>query len=288
MGRSQEDAGRRGGSHGRALGWLSRNRDEILRGVFIGLLVAGIVAVLVGVAGLAGSRIAAWVLVPVAAAAVVAGRLIGRRGRQPPSRPPQPPNARELKKLSAYVESIAAICHRMQLGELEDAERELLIVPARLLEQQTGGSVQLAAFVPAEDETDEASWSLPCGAGISRSECREFEVPVRDSFLARMQSRWGPSEKVVVIKDLQAQGSRKAGADLEAFARAGFQMLRCFPFGFATEADRPRACIVLLSREPGDFSGFDDLYLVLLSFLLSARTLADSQTRLDAEEGTSE
>jgi len=283
MGASQQNAGRQRESPGRTREWLSRNRDELARDVLAGLLVVGLPAAAGIILG-AGEMVAIAVLVAIVAFA--AGVLIARRPQQPPPAP-QEPGAREMEKLTSYVEFFSPAFHLLQLCKLGDVEAELLIRPARLLEQLNSGSVRLAVFAPVETKDSEPYWHLPYVAGISGSECREFEVPLKDSHLAQMQASWEPSDKVMVVWNLQEQRWRKAGADFEAFAQAGFRMLRCFPFGSPSAEGTSRSCLMLLSKERGTFSGSDDIFLMLLGALLSIHSLMAERARLSSERGES-
>jgi hypothetical protein len=276
---SQQDSRREGESQGQERSWLSRNRDQLAVGVLTSLAVTGVLAA-IGAGGLVWIIVLGAVLL--AALSYLAGSLSARR--RPPPPPPQPPTpplsqsaaVDELNKLTTYAESIADIYYALLQGELDDVETQLLTRPGRLIEQLAGGSVQLAVFTPFEPEQGEGSWHLPYAARISGSECREFEVPLKDSYLERLQARWQPGDKVLTVRDLQAPSTRRAGADLEAFAKAGFQVLQCFPYGPRARG-KSRPCLVLLSREPGDFTGVDELYLMLLGSLLGFHALLTGQ-----------
>ncbi|HSC20516.1 MAG TPA: hypothetical protein VLC07_02200 [Solirubrobacterales bacterium] len=293
---SQQKTGRRGQGHGQARDWFSRGRDAFILNVFAGLVVLAITAAVGLVLG-AGPQIA--VVVVVALVAFIAGGLMTRRLQRTPEEVDEPAvgepssgvlvvsGARDVAKLTSYLGFFAPALSRLQVGELDNVEAELLIRPARLFEQFNRGSVQLAVLEPIDGKGGEASWHLPYVAGISRSECREFEVPIKVSYLAQRQVRWEPRDGVFVASDLQEERWFKAGADFEAFAEAGFRMLRCLPFG-APSAEGKRACLVLLSKEnkeSGTFSGADDFLLRILGALLSIQAVLAGRAPSVAEEG---
>jgi hypothetical protein len=294
---SQQNAGRRDQDHGRVREWLSRNRDDLARGVLAGLVVVALTTATGIVLG-AGTPVVIIALVAVVAFA--AGALIAMRAQQPladpadpvavglPAALPELTGAEDVAKLTSYSDFFAPALDRLQMGQLDNVEAELLIRPGRLFEYWNTGSVYLAVFEPAAGRDREAFWRLPYVARISGSECREFEVPLKDSNLTQMQVRWEPRDGVMVASDLQEERWRKAGADFEAFAQAGFRMLRCFPFGTPSSEGKSRPCIVLLSKESkesGTFSGADDFYLMLLGALLSVHSLIAERARFLSEEG---
>ncbi|MGN6257543.1 MAG: hypothetical protein ACTHN3_07315 [Solirubrobacterales bacterium] len=293
-GSRQDHPNHRDEGNGPRRGWLSRTHDEISGQVVAGLLVAGIV---LGATRLVGVSIDSQLIVEAIffvagmLIALLASALVARR-RRPAADQPQPetnsaqhpPDASETHKLEAYVEFFAATSNQMQLGELDDVEQDILIKAVRLIEEKTGRrSVQLAACIPVESAHREAHWRLPYSAGISRSECRELEVALKDSDLAKVQKHWELGDRVLLF-DLQAQRSRKAGADFEALAQGGFRTLACFPFGFATERGKVRPCIVLLSKESDPFDESDENCLILISVLLSIDSIIE-QIRLGSERG---
>jgi hypothetical protein len=293
---SQQNAGRRDQDHGQARAWLPRHRESLALGVLAGLVVAALTTAIGLILG-AGTPVI--IIASVAVVAFASGAAIGRRTQQPSAHAPelaavqlpdlpQLSGAKDVAKLSSYSDFFAPALDRLQMGQLDNVEAELLIRPARLLEQWNSGSVQLAVFEPAEGKDREALWHLPYVAGISPSECREFETPLEDSYLAQRQGRWETRDNVIVARDLQEERWRKAGADFEAFAKAGFRMLRCLPFGATSSAGNRRPCLVLLSKESKEsatFSGADDFYLRLLGALLSVHALLAERARSLPEEG---
>src|SRR4051812_9591748 len=274
MGRSQ-NTGRR--SHGKGREWLSRNREPLARDLLARILFAAFVLV-IGILLGAGTLVLGAGLI--ALVAFAAGALLGRGS----AAARQLASAEESERLTAYIEAFSPAFYRLEVGEFENGEAELLTRPARLIDELTGVRVQLAVLPPAESKDDEAHWRVPYVAGISPSEWKEFEVPLKDSYLAQMQRRWDPRDKVTTY-DLQEPRWRKAGADFDAFAQAGFRMLRCFPFGPRGSGETPRPCIVLLSKEPSALSGVDDFFLMLLGALLSHHALLAELARLLSEGG---
>jgi hypothetical protein len=194
------------------------------------------------------------------------------------------PGVTEIEKLMNYMNYFANVSQHLQLGQLEELELELLSRPAGLMEQENGGTVQLAVFLPVEAKDREPYWHLPYVARISPSECRELEVPLHESQLARSQETWEPEEKVMVIADVQERRWRKSGADFGALAQAGFRMVRYLPFG-PPGTDRKRACIVVLSKDlENGFTGVDDFFIMFLGTLLSMHPLLSEQARRHSEE----
>jgi hypothetical protein len=293
---------------GRVRAWFSRIREQLAVSVLGGLLVLALPASVglvlgAGTAVVIGAAISSVVVVAFAAGAVY-GRGPERsedgKGVSPPATaPPAPgvpadhrlntgpddiPGVAEIEKLLNYMDYFAVASQHLQLGQLEELELELLSRPARLMEQENGGTVQLAIFVPAEVKDREPYWRLPYVARISPSECRELEVPLRGSQLARSQESWEPGEEVMVVADVQERRWRKLGADFEGFAQAGFRMVRYLPFG-PPGADGKRACIVLLSKDlENGFTGVDDFFIMLLGTLLSMHPLLSERARRHSEE----
>jgi|GEM_PF-6203245 len=294
MGGSQQNNGRRNKGH-QAREWLSRTRDDLASNVLANLMVLAI-PVVIGL--VLGAGLQAAILIFVAVAAFSAGRLATRRRHQPPENvaglevddvSDESPNlgAEDVAKLTSYFGLVTPALSRLEMGRLDNVEAELLIRPARLLEQWNRGSVQLAVFEPGEGKDGEACWHLRYVAGISRSECREFEVPLKASHLAQRLVRWEPRDGVFVASDLREDRWRKAGADFEAFAEAGFRMLRCLPFG-APSSEGKRSCLVLLSKESkatGTFGGADDFLLKFLGTLLSMHSVLNGGASSVSEEG---
>lgn len=283
MGGTEQSVGRRG--RGRVRAWFSRIREPLAVSVIGGLLALALPASIGLVLG-AGRAV---VLIVAALSAVLvafaAGVLYGRGPkRDGGSDPGDSPGVAEIEKLLNYMDYFAAASQHLQLGQLEELELELLSRPARLMEQENGGTVQLAIFLPVEVKDREPHWHLPYVARISPSECRELEVPLKGSQLARSQESWEPGEEVMVIADVQERRWRKLGADFEGFAQAGFRMVRYLPFG-SPGADGKRACIVLLSKElENGFTGADDFFIMLLGTLLSMHPLLSERARGHSEE----
>lgn len=264
--------------------WFFDNRGGILRDVFGGLLAA---VVLAGVGRLAqidlsGGKVPLWAAAAGVLTAFVGGATVRRLRRPAPSRLEQA--AADGLKLRAYMEQLRGVLGGLGSG-LENVEDELLLEPAKLIEEMAGIDVRLAIFEPRRAEEGEAHWHVRYRAGISQRECREFEVPLKDSYLAWIQPQWAPDE-VFRLPDLREQFSStvRAGKDLEAFVGADFRVLKCVRIE-QPEPVRVGAWLVLLSKEKIPFNGIEDSYLVFLSHLLSIHFQLTGMTeRLEALE----
>jgi len=285
MERNHKQAGEPRGLR-RFFGWFFDNRGGILRDVFGGLLVAVVLAVLGRLAqvDLSGGRIPLWAASAGVLVAFVSGAAV-RRLRRPARAPSQLERAAaDGLKLRAYMEQLRGVLGGLGTG-LENVEDELLLEPAKLIEEMARIDVRLAIFEPARTEEGEAHWHVRYRAGISKRECREFEVPLKDSYLAWIQPQWAPDE-VFRLPDLREQFSStvRAGKDLEAFVRADFRVLKCVRIEQA-EPVKVGAWLVLLSKEKIPFNGIEDSYLVFLSHLLSIHFQLTGMTeRLEALE----
>lgn len=303
---SEQNAGHGDRHHGQVRDLLRRNREALGVGIFAGLVVVALTTAIGIIAG-AGRVVA--MIAAVAVVAFAAGALITRRAQRAiadspaselPAAEPEPPDVdvladagrqkvvNDMAKLTGYFASYFTLCNQLDVGPLEDVEAALLRRPAQQLERWNRGSVHLAVFEPVEGKAGETCWHLPYAARMSRSECGEFEVPLKDSYLAQRQARWEPGEGVITAPDLQEEGWRKSSADSEAFAQGGFRMLRFFPFGPPSGGGQTRPCIVLLSKESEETATFgdpDDIYLRLLGTLLRLQALQAERARFLAEGG---
>ena len=254
---------RDGGSRGIAA-WLHENRDEILKQVVAGLIVAALIA---GVGLMfAVSSVPLFVLVVALPLAIVFGAYWNARSQRRQKRIPDflLPEIEKGVRLRSYFEQMRHLLER-GLGEGIDLEQELLVKPARLIEELTGRRIHLLVFEPVESENG-PSWQIRFRAGISDGECREFEVPLHDSYIA-LKLRRGGTDMVFRLDDMHvSQGSTRApGADVDAFQRAGFRVVKFVRSEIPSSMNEVTSCLVLLSREKDLPNGTEDAVLMLLS-----------------------
>jgi hypothetical protein len=258
---------RDGGSRGIAA-WLHENRDEILKQVVAGLIVAALIA---GVGLMfAVSRVPLVVLVIALPLAIVFGAYWNARSQRRQERIPDflVPEIEKGVRLRVYFEQMRHLMER-GLGEGIDLEQELLVKPARLIEEMTGRRIHLLILEPTGTESG-STWNIRFRAGISDGECREFEVPLRDSYIA-LKLRRGGTDMVFRLDDMhESQRSTRApGADVDAFQRAGFRVVKFVRSEVPDSPNEVTSCLVLLSREEELPNGTEDALLMLLSRCIS-------------------
>jgi len=245
--------------------WLRDNRDEILKQVVGGLLVAALIAG-VGLM-LAVDEVPLLVLagaLPLAAAIGIEAN--SRRQRRQEHVPDYLlPEIAKGERLRAYFEQMRHLLEMGLGGGLADPEQELLVKPARTIEEVTGKRVQLMVLEPVVSE-GVPTWRVRFKAGISESESREFEVPLHDSHIALTLRRAG-TDTVFRLDDMHnpEPNTLAPGADVEAFQRAGFDVMKFVRSEVPRSPNEVTSCLVFLSREKDLPGGTEDANLTLLS-----------------------
>lgn len=270
--------------------WLDRNRDEIARQTAVQLVVTGVLAGLgLLLAGLTlffaspSTSIPLWIVGILGPAVLALGGALGffysRRRHRPPAYLVKA--AQDGERLKAYFEQVRSVLEQGLGDDLEDPEQQLLVVPAQIMGDMLGFPVQLALLEPVRPDKGKPSWQVRYQAGFSERECRDFEVPLKESFIAWMQPRWKPDE-VFEVTDLPEEVAKTfaPGIDMVAFDRAGYRVLKCVRSETpSTEAD-VTSCLIFLSRDPL-INGTEDAYLMMLSRLITSHFERKGTEELD-------
>jgi hypothetical protein len=191
------------------------------------------------------------------------------------------------ERIESYAEQIRLLLSRGLGTGLEDVEEELLVEPARLMEEMTGCKVHLSIWEP-QDSGGETRWAISHRADHSDRECNNFSVPLDASWIASDQ-KLRPDDAVFGLSDLVAK-QNVPGDDLIELRKAGFKALLCSRVATGPLTGRRREntdCLVALAKEPGAFSAVEGRYLQFLGRLLSLHfQITELMARID-EEGAS-
>ncbi|HEX3240582.1 MAG TPA: hypothetical protein VHR18_10665 [Solirubrobacterales bacterium] len=174
------------------------------------------------------------------------------------------------ERIESYAEQIRLLLSRGLGTGLENVEEELLVEPARLMEEVAGCRVNLSIWEPETASDGSKRWRISHRADHSDRECNAFGVPLDASWIASDQ-KLRPDDAVFGISDLVAKKD-VPGDDLTALRREGFKALLCSRVATGPLTGHRRentACLVALAREPRAFSQVEGRYLQFLGRLLS-------------------